>query len=64
MADAMGMAKVSGKTEVSVDGDRNELGTCTMRHCDVPRFKALVRDKTPTPAELTMSNNSSYNGAS
>ena len=34
------------------------LGTCTMRHCDVPRFGALVRDKTPTPADMSMSNNS------
>ena len=34
------------------------LGTSTMRHCDVPRFGALVRDKTPTPADLTVSNNS------
>ena len=34
------------------------LGTSTMRHCDVPRFGALVRDKTPTPADVTMSNNS------
>ena len=39
------------------------VGTSTVRHCDVPRFRALVRDKTPTPADLTMSNNSGYNGA-
>ena len=34
------------------------LGIGTMRHCDVPRFRALMRDKTPTPADVTMSNNS------
>ena len=32
------------------------LGTNTMRHYDVPRFRALVRDKTPTPADLTVIN--------
>src|SRR4051812_24771983 len=37
------------------------LGTSTVKHHDVPRFGALLRDKTPTPAELTMSNNSGYN---
>src|SRR3954469_6395513 len=37
------------------------VGTSTVRHHNVPRFGALLRDKTPTPAELTMSNNSGYN---
>ena len=37
------------------------LGTSTVRHHDVPRFGALRRDNTPTPAELYESNNSSYN---
>ena len=40
------------------------LGTFTMRHCDVPRFGALRRDNTPTPAELYRCNNSSYNQCS
>src|SRR3954470_19712721 len=37
------------------------LGTSTVKHRDVPRFGALLRDKTPTPAELTMSKYSGYN---
>src|SRR4051794_25389002 len=36
------------------------LGTSTVKHRDVPWFGALLRDKIPTPAELTMSNNSGY----
>src|SRR3954469_3750837 len=40
------------------------LGTNTVTHHDVPRFRALRRDKTHTPAELTISNNSDYNECS
>src|SRR3954468_19754647 len=40
------------------------LGTKMVTHHDVPRFRALRRDKTLTPAELTISNNSGYNECS
>src|SRR3954471_5469170 len=40
------------------------LGTKMVTHHDVPRFRALRRDKTLTPAELTISNNSDYNECS
>src|SRR4051812_5957810 len=40
------------------------MGTSTMRHCDVPRFGALRRDNTPSPAEPTISNNYGYNECS
>ena len=40
------------------------LGTSTVRHHNVPRFGALRRDNTPTPAELYRCNNSSYNQCS
>src|ERR1044072_1784739 len=40
------------------------MGTNTIRHYDVPRFGALHRDNTPSPADLTMSNNSGYNECS
>src|SRR3954471_12616362 len=40
------------------------MGIITMRHHDVPRFGALRRDNTPSPADLTMSNNSGYNECS
>src|SRR3954469_19457816 len=40
------------------------MGTNTVRHHDVPRFGALRRDNTPSPAEPTISNNSGYNGGS
>src|SRR3954471_11397463 len=42
----------------------SRLGTSTVRHHDVPRFGALRRDNTPTPAELYCDNNSSYNQCS
>src|SRR3954463_8009815 len=37
------------------------VGTKTVKHHDVPRFGALRRDNTPSPAEPTISNNSDYN---
>src|SRR3954467_7741188 len=40
------------------------MGTSTMRHRDVPRFGALRRDNTPSPAELAICNNSGYNECS
>src|SRR3954469_15187779 len=40
------------------------LGRNTGTHHDVPRFGALRRDNTPSPAELTISNNSDYNECS
>ena len=30
------------------------LGQSNKGHCDVPRFEALVRDNTSTPADLTI----------
>src|SRR3954469_17586008 len=63
-ADAMGMAKERDRTGVDVDGSGNEIGTKMVTHHDVPRFRALRRDKTLTPAELTISNNSGYNECS
>src|SRR3954468_16712788 len=55
------------------EGDRPRLvsmvpearvGTNTVKHHDVPRFGALRRDNTPSPAEPTISNNSGYNECS
>src|SRR3954470_13439557 len=40
------------------------MGTSIVRHCDVPRFGALRRDNTPSPAEPTISNNYGYNECS
>src|SRR3954468_936276 len=40
------------------------MGTNTVIHHDVPRFGALRRDNTPSPAEPTISNNSGYNECS
>src|ERR1041384_37249 len=40
------------------------MGTNTVKHHDVPRFGALRRDNTPSPADLIMSNNSGYNECS
>src|SRR3954471_14268079 len=40
------------------------MGTNTVKHHDVPRFGTLRRDNTPSPAELTISNNSGYNECS
>src|SRR3954462_3404466 len=40
------------------------VGTNTVKHHDVPRFRALRRDNTPTPAEPAISNNSSHNECS
>src|SRR3954464_7986208 len=40
------------------------MGTDTVIHHDVPRFGALRRDNTPSPAEPTISNNSGYNECS
>src|SRR3954467_12497218 len=40
------------------------MGTSIVRHHDVPRFGALRRDNTPSPAEPTISNNSGYNECS
>src|SRR3954462_14262459 len=40
------------------------MGTDTVKHHGVPRFGALRRDNTPSPAELTISNNSGYNQCS
>ena len=60
----MGMAKEGDRTGVDVDGTGNEDGDNTVRHHDVPRFRALRRDNTPSPADLTMSNNSGYNECS
>src|ERR1041384_2054113 len=40
------------------------MGTNTVKHHDVPRFGALRRDNTPSPAEPTISNNSGYNECS
>src|SRR3954471_15835306 len=37
------------------------VGTNTVRHRDVPRFGALRRDNTPSPAKPNISNNSGYN---
>ena len=52
-ADAMGMAKVRGRREEEdVDGAGIGLSTNTVGHNDVPRFGALQRDNTPTPACL------------
>src|ERR1041385_7406045 len=36
----------------------------TVRHHDVPRFGALRRDNTPSPAEVAICNNSGYNQCS
>ena len=61
----MGMAEEGDRTEVNAAGAGGEIGdTHNEGHCDVSRFRALVRDKTLTPACLTISNNSLYNGAS
>src|SRR3954471_8520778 len=40
------------------------MGTNTVKHHDVPRFGALRRDNTPSPAEPTISNNFGYNECS
>src|SRR3954465_8650648 len=40
------------------------MGTNTVIHHDVPRFGVSRRDNTPSPAELTISNNSGYNECS
>src|SRR3954465_1827906 len=40
------------------------MGTNTVKHHDVPRFRALRIDNTPSPAEPTISNNSGYNECS
>src|ERR1041384_1713107 len=40
------------------------VGTNTVRHRDVPRFRALRRDNTPSPVEPTISNNYGYNECS
>src|SRR4051812_19134260 len=40
------------------------VGKNTVKHNDVPRFGALRRDNTPSPAEPTISNNSGYNECS
>src|SRR3954466_8467161 len=42
----------------------SRMGTNTVIHHDVPRFGALRRDNTPSPAEPTISNNSGYNECS
>ena len=50
----MGMAKERDKTEVNAVGAGGGIGDTHNGHCDVPRFRALVRDNTPTPADLTI----------
>ena len=60
----MGMDKERDKTKVDAAGAGGEIGDKHNEgHCDVPRSRALVRDNTLTPACMTMSNNSLYNGA-
>src|SRR3954466_9521563 len=65
-ADAMGMAKVRGKLEgEECRWCRNRVGNKHgERHHDVPRFGALLRDNTPTPACFFYINASSYNNSS
>src|SRR3954469_22735183 len=63
-ADAMGMAKEGDRTGVDVDGSGSENGNKHGKHHDVPRFGALRRENTPSPAEPTISNNSGYNEGS
>src|SRR3954463_12712480 len=65
-ADAMGMAKVRGKLEgEECRWCRNRVGDKhDERHHDVPRFGALLRDNTPTPACIFNINALSYNNFS
>ena len=47
-ADAMGMAKEGDKNKVNAAGAGCGIGDMhNDGHCDVPRFRALVRDKNP-----------------
>src|SRR3954463_3591929 len=64
-ADAMGMAKVRGKLEgEECRWCRNWVGhKHDEGHHDVPRFGALLRDNTPTPACLFYINALSYNNS-
>ena len=43
---------------------KTRMRTNTVKHHDVPRFGALRRDNTPSPADPTISNNSGYNECS
>src|SRR3954467_11043978 len=65
-ADAMGMAKVRGKLEGEEcrwcrNRVRDKHGE---RHHDVPRFGALLRDNTPSPACFFYINAPGYNNSS
>src|SRR3954467_13554336 len=64
MADAMGMAKEGDRPRLVSMVPEARVGTNTVKHHDVPRFGALHRDNTPSPAEPTISNNSGYNECS
>src|SRR4051812_38116109 len=65
-ADAMGMAKVRGKLEgEECRWCRNRVGDKNgERHHDAPRFGALLRDNTPTPACFFYINAPGYNNSS
>src|SRR3954467_11925015 len=65
-ADAMGMAKVRGKLEgEECRWCRNRVGNKHgERHHDVPRFRALLRDNTSTPACFFYINAPGYNNSS
>src|SRR4051812_27857250 len=63
-ADAMGMAKEGDRPRLVSMVPEARVGTNTVKHHDVPRFGALHRDNTPSPAEPTISNNSGYNECS
>src|SRR3954471_13291990 len=60
----MGMAKEGDRPKLMSLMPELRVGTNTVRHRDVPRFGALHRDNTPSPAEPTISNNSGYNQCS
>src|SRR4051812_25283986 len=64
MADAMGMAKERDRPRTMPMVPEERMGTSIVRHCNVPRFGALRRDNTPSPAELAICNNSGYNECS
>ena len=62
--DVMGMAKEGDKPRLVLMVPESRVETNVVRHRDVPRFGALRRDNTPSPAEPTIRNNSGYNECS
>src|SRR4051812_23199207 len=63
-ADAMGMAKEGDIPRLVSMVLEARVGTNTVKHHNVPRFGALRRDNTPSPAEPAISSNSSHNECS